>query len=219
MEPGAGSAAGFPPLAARTGGMGRWTAGDDRSVELTDEVLCRRVAERDEAAFDLLVERYRERAWRLAWSVLRNAEDARDVSQDAFVRLWEAAGSFGGRARFSTWFYRILVNLCLDHRRRNRWWRLWARDADDARGDDGLLERQAAPAHDPTDALSRAHTMSALWAAVDRLAPRQRAAVILQVQEELSTAEIAAVLACSEATVRVHLHRALKTLRQTLERR
>ena len=102
VETGAGSAAGFPPLAARAGGMGRWRAEDDGSVENSDEALCRRVAERDEAAFDLLVERYRERAWRLAWSILRDAEAARDVSQDAFIRLYEAAGSFAGRARFST---------------------------------------------------------------------------------------------------------------------
>jgi RNA polymerase sigma factor (sigma-70 family) len=59
--------------------------------------------------------------------------------------------------------------------------------------------------------------VSKLWAAVDRLTPQQRAAVILQVQEELQTAEIAAVLKCSEATVRVHLHRALQTLRKTME--
>ncbi|HBH02166.1 MAG TPA: RNA polymerase subunit sigma-70 [Candidatus Rokubacteria bacterium] len=199
--------------------MGRWRAEDDGSVENSDEALCRRVAERDEAAFDLLVERYRERAWRLAWSMLRDAEAARDVSQDAFIRLYEAAGSFAGRARFSTWFYRLLVNRCLDHRRRNRWWRLWARDEGEAPGGETLLERQPAPAYDPGDALSREQAVSALWAAVDRLPPRQRAVVTLQAQEELSTAEIADVLKCSQATVRVHLHRALKTLRRTLEKR
>ena len=89
-------------------------------MEISDEALCQRVADRDEAAFDLLVERYRERAYRLAWSILRDAEDARDLSQEAFVRLYEAAASFRGRARFSTWFYRILVNLCLDHRRKHQ---------------------------------------------------------------------------------------------------
>ena len=95
-------------------------------METSDEILCQRVAERDEAAFDLLVARYQERAYRIAWSILRNAEDARDLAQDAFLRLYEAAGSFGGRARFSTWFYRILVNLCLDHRRKARGWKFWA---------------------------------------------------------------------------------------------
>ncbi len=187
-------------------------------MEPSDEVLCQRVAGRDEAAFDLLVARYQERAYRLAWSILRNSEDARDLSQEVFIRLYESAGSFGGRAKFSTWFYRILVNLCLDHRRRNRWWTRWARPGDDEQSGESLLDRQPAPAADPVDALGRERTLTTLWAAVDRLAPQQRAAVILQVQAELPTAEIATVLKCSEATVRVHIHRALRTLKKTMER-
>jgi RNA polymerase sigma-70 factor, ECF subfamily len=185
-------------------------------VEPSDEALCERVARRDEAAFDLLVSRYQERAYRLAWSMLRNSEDARDVSQEAFIRLFEAAGSFRGRSKFSTWFYRILVNLCLDHKRKHRWWKLWARD--DERSEP-LLERQPAPVTDPVDKLSSERTRKNLGAAVDRLAPRQRAAVLLKVQEDMATYDIARVLKCSEATVRVHLHRALATLKKTMEKR
>ena len=185
-------------------------------MEPSDEVLCRRTAERDEAAFDALVARYQERAYRLAWSILRNAEDARDLSQEAFIRIYQSAGRFDGRSKFSTWFYRILVNLCLDHRRRHRWWKLWTRDAGGPESGESLLDRQPAPSRDPVDAIGRERTLTRLWEVVDRLAPQQRAAVILQVQEELPTPEIAAVLKCSEATVRVHLHRALTTLRKTL---
>jgi RNA polymerase sigma-70 factor (ECF subfamily) len=185
-------------------------------VELSDEVLCRRAAERDEAAFDALVARYQARAYRLAWSIVRNAEDARDVSQEAFIRLYQSAGSFHGRSKFSTWFYRILVNLCLDHRRKHQWWKRWTRDEGDPESDESLLDRQPAPSQDPVDAIGRDRTLKQLWEAVGRLAPQQRAAVILQVQEELPTPEIAAVLKCSEATVRVHLHRALATLRKTM---
>jgi RNA polymerase sigma-70 factor (ECF subfamily) len=186
-------------------------------VEPSDEALCERVARRDEAAFELLVSRYQERAYRLAWSMLRNSEDARDVSQEAFIRLFESAGSFRGRSKFSTWFYRILVNLCLDHKRKNRWWKLWARDEDAER--EPILERQPAPVTDPVDKLSTERTMKDLGAAVDRLAPRQRAAVVLRVQEDMATYDIAQVLKCSEATVRVHLHRALATLKKTMEKR
>src|SRR5215468_1802870 len=118
-------------LAADVRGMG-WLAAEGRlTQESSDEALCRRVAAGDEAAFDLLVARHQGRAYRLAWSLLRNAEDARDISQEAFLRVWEAAGRFRGDARFSTWFYRILVNACLDHKRRGRWWtRLVSRDTD-----------------------------------------------------------------------------------------
>jgi RNA polymerase sigma-70 factor (ECF subfamily) len=188
---------------------------DDREAA-SDETLCRRIAARDDAAFDLLVARHQGRAYRLAWSLLRDAEDARDASQEAFIRVWEAAERFRGDARFSTWFYRILVNVCLDHKRRGRWWtRLVARDADrDA--DESLVERQPAPDPDPGDQVSEAQTMARLWDAVHRLSAQQRAAVILYGQEHLSTAEIAEVLRVAEATVRVHLHRAVAALRKEL---
>ncbi len=189
-------------------------------MEPTDEALCRRVAAGDETAFALLVARYQERAYRIAWSIVHSAEDARDLSQEAFVRLYRTAGSFRGQARFSTWFCRIIVNLCLDHRRRGRWWhRLVAGGAE--RGEDGasLVERQPAPPVDPLDVLARAQRMKQVWEAVAELPSRQRAALLLQVQEDLPTSEIAVVLNCSEATVRVHLHRALTTLRRVFEGR
>lgn len=184
-------------------------------TEIPDEVLCQRIAERDDTAFDLLVARWQGRAYRLAWSILRDVEDARDLSQEAFVRLYETAASFQGRARFSTWFYRILVNLCLDHRRRRVGWRRLL-VTDTGGGDEPdtpLVERYSGETRDPVDDLVREQTMTRLWEAVHRLSPQQRAAILLQVQEDLSTPEIAEVLKCSEATVRVHLHRAVTALR------
>ena len=182
----------------------------------SDEDLCRRIAQRDVGAFDLLVERYQERAYRIAWSVVRDREDAKDCSQEAFIRLHESAGSFAGQAKFSTWFYRILVNCCLDHQRKRRSWRRlvgWGgRDEGPDAGDP--VERLAAPFTDPTDAMVTDHRMSRLWEAVDELSPQQRTAVLLQCREELSTKEIAAVLQLSEATVRVHLHRAYSALKR-----
>ena len=190
-------------------------------METSDEELCRRVAGKDEAAFDQLVERYQGRAYRLAWSILRDAEEARDASQEAFIRLYQAAGSFVGRSRFSTWFYRLLVNLCLDRRRKTRWWRQIFAGSDGATRPDGEpgespLERLSAPPDDPVERMGKAESSDRLWAAVGGLSPQQRAVVILQAQEELSTKEIATILKCSEATVRVHLHRALTTLRKTM---
>jgi RNA polymerase sigma-70 factor (ECF subfamily) len=189
-------------------------------VEPSDEALCRRVAEGEDEAFELLVTRYQQRVWRMASSILRDAEEARDISQEAFVRLYRSAGSFGGRAKFSTWFYRIVVNLCLDHHRRHRWWRrLVAADADAAGGEPtDLLERQPAPAADPAAAVDQARALRRLWAEVEGLSPQQRATVLLHAQEGLATSEIAAILECSEATVRVHLHRALTALRKRMAR-
>lgn len=190
-------------------------------LEISDEALCQRIAERDEAAFDQLVERYQGRAYRLAWSILRDAEEARDASQEAFIRLFQTAGSFAGRARFSTWFYRLLVNLCLDQRRKTRWWRQIFASSDGAgrQGDESSespLDRLPAASTDPLEGMSKEKETDRLWAAVGTLSPQQRAVVVLQAQEELSTKEIATILKCSEATVRVHLHRALITLRRTM---
>jgi len=178
----------------------------------SDETLCRRVAAGDEAAFDALVARHQGRAYRLAWSLLRDAEDARDVSQEAFLRVYRTAYGFRGDARFSTWFHRILVNLCLDHRRRGRWWRRWLVREDG----EGEVDRHPAPVADPGERLGDDQRRARLWAAVGRLSPRQRAVIVLHAQEELTTTEIAAVLDCSEVTVRVHLHRAVSVLRQSL---
>jgi RNA polymerase sigma-70 factor (ECF subfamily) len=186
---------------------------DGAGDEASDEALCRRAGSGEAAAFDRLVDRYQERAYRIAWSILRHPEDARDASQDAFLRLHQTAASFRGESRFSTWFYRILVNAALDHRRRHRWWRRLL-----AGGDHGAaLARVPAGLPDPAVTAGRAETARRLWQAVDGLAPRQRAAVILLVQEGLPAREVAEALGCSEATVRVHLHRAVRALRRTME--
>jgi RNA polymerase sigma-70 factor, ECF subfamily len=185
-------------------------------LEPTDEQLCERVAAGDSQAFELLVERFQGRAYRLACSILGNEADARDVSQDAFIRLYESAGKFDNRSTFSTWFHRILVNICIDHQRRAKWWR--------------RLLPLGAPAEDPeTPALDppsdepgpdveaiRGQTAGEIRRALDRLSPNQRAAMLMQV-EGLSSREISEVLGCSENTARVHIHRAVTELRKTLK--
>jgi RNA polymerase sigma-70 factor (ECF subfamily) len=188
-------------------------------VESSDEQLCRAIAEREPGAFDLLVERYQERAYRIAWSVLRDREDARDCSQEAFIRLHESAGSFAGQSKFSTWFYRILVNCCLDQQRRRRGWRRlvgWRDPRADGPDEPDPVEQAPAPFTDPVEGMDTERRMTKVWALVEDLSPQQRAAVTLSCREGLATKDIAAVLNVSEATVRVHLHRALSTLRRRL---
>jgi RNA polymerase sigma-70 factor (ECF subfamily) len=187
------------------------------SVESTDEELCRRIAEHDTAAFETLVERHQARTFRLASSILGNEADGRDVSQEAFIRLYEAAHRFDGRSRFSTWFYRIVVNLCIDSKRRSRWWSKFTPLSG------GLDDSERAPLDPPTDepgpelAAIHSQTSVQLGQALKLLSPNQRAAVLLQVQEDLSGKEIAAILKCSETTVRVHLHRGLSKLTKLLK--
>jgi RNA polymerase sigma-70 factor (ECF subfamily) len=182
-------------------------------VEPSDELLCRRIAERDDDAFETLVERHQRRAYRLAWSILGDAEEAKDLSQEAFLRLYEKASSFDARSKFSTWFHRLLVNLCLDRRRQRQSWLRRILRFDDTADPLDALDQQPSGAEDPETALGRKQMMTSLWKAAGRLSAQQRAALVLQVEEDLSTREIAVLLGCSEATVRVHLHRAVSALR------
>ena len=185
-----------------------------------DEELVRRAQKGDRFAFERLVAEHEQRMYTLAARVLGSREDAADAVQEALVRAWLALPRFRGDARFSTWFYRIIVHLCLDHRRRGVWWRRWlVRDdgTSDAPGaPDAAVDRRPAPGEDPGERLGREQHRTRLWAAVAGLSPRQRAVIVLHAQEELTTAEIATVLQCAEATVRVHLHRAVSELRRTL---
>lgn len=187
------------------------------SVEPTDEELCRRIAEHETAAFETLVERHQARTFRLACSILANEADGRDVSQEAFIRLYEAAHRFDGRSRFSTWFYRIVVNLCIDHQRRNRWWRKLAPLAGSLDDTDGPSVDPPSDEPGPELAAIRSQTGIHLSRALERLSPSQRAAVLLHVQEDLSSREIAAILKCSETTARVHLHRGVAKLTKLLK--
>ena len=188
-------------------------------MEPSDEALCRQVADREPGAFDLLVERYQERAYRIAWSILRDREGAKDCSQEAFLRLYDAAGSFAGQSRFSTWFYRILVNCALDQQRRGRGWRrllAWREAEAPYEAGTDPVEQHPAPFVDPGDTMDEDRQMNQLWSEVEGLSPKQRAAVLLSCREGLSTKEVAGVLGMSEATVRVHMHRAFQTLRRRL---
>ena len=126
-------------------------------------------------------------------------------------------GRFDGRSRFSTWFYRILVNLCIDHQRKNRWWKRLAPLA--TPGGDDPDERAFDPPSSeagPEDEAMLTQSIRRLRPALAKLSPQQRAAVLLQTQEGFSSREIGEVLKCSEATARVHVHRGIAQLRKLM---
>ncbi|MHB8384736.1 MAG: RNA polymerase sigma factor [Candidatus Binataceae bacterium] len=183
----------------------------------SDEELCRQVAEHDAVAFEALLDRHQARAFRLACSILGSEADARDVSQDAFIRLYEAAGKFDGRSRFSTWFYRIVVNLCIDHKRRNKWWRKMVPFSNDDDPDAPVIDPPS-PDPGPETLAILGDSGRRLRVALEGLSATQRAAVLLQSEEGLTSREIAQILKCSESTARVHIHRALAHLKKTMRK-
>ncbi|MCA9525602.1 MAG: sigma-70 family RNA polymerase sigma factor, partial [Myxococcales bacterium] len=89
-------------------------------MELTDQELVARCQRGDHRAFRVLVDKYQRRAYGIAIGVLRNPEDARDAAQEAFIKVFRNIDGFKGDSSFYTWLYRIVVNVCIDHFRKNR---------------------------------------------------------------------------------------------------
>ena len=188
------------------------TAGERAPVSVEDAALVRQVQAGDVDAYAQLVARYQERAVRLAFSLVHHWEDARDLSQESFVKAYRRLGSFREEAAFSTWLYRIVVNTCRDfQRRRLRAWMSLERPAD-AEGEEASFFD--APSHDaPPDAQAADRELgAALTRAIERLPSRQRTAFILKHLEGLSIEEVAGVLQCAPGTVKAHLFHATAKL-------
>jgi RNA polymerase sigma-70 factor (ECF subfamily) len=166
-----------------------------------DHDLMARAAKGDERAFRTLAERHAVAALRLARRILGNEAAAEDIVQDAFLRVWINAPRWRPEAAFRTWLYRIVVNLCLNARRRT---------ADlpiDA------AEQAVDPTLAPDEQLERRERDRHLAIAVDALPQRQRAAIVLTYQEGLGNAEVAEVLDTSVSGIETLLVRARRTLR------
>lgn len=178
---------------------------DSRTDDTSDAELLARSASGDRRAFDRIVARYGPLALRLAARISPDRHAAEDIAQEAMVRVWHRAGDFDARrARFTTWLYRIVVNLCIDLRRRPRPVPLPEHfDAED-------------PAVAVHEALEHDEHRAALARAMDDLTDGQRAALTLVYDEGLSGAEAAAVLGVTPKAVERLLARARVHLRQRL---
>ena len=185
-------------------------------AEISDAELVRRVQAGDTEAYASLVDRYQERAVRLAFTLVHHWEDARDLSQEAFVKAFRRLGSFRAESSFSTWFYRIVVNTCRDFQRRSRVRRWLSLDAPST--EDEEITVFDAPGHEPLpDAHAAAQELGvALTQAIDQLPPRQRSAFILKHLEGMSIEETAQVLQCAPGTVKAHLFHATGKLQRWL---
>lgn len=169
-----------------------------------DEELMRRVARGDRAAFDLLARRHVAASIGFARRVLGNAADAEEVVQEAMLRVWTHAPRWRPEARFRTWLYRIVFNLCLNRRRRPAFASL---------ADAGDL---AATEPDAAAQLEAGERDRAVAAAIAALPERQRAAIVLTYDQGLGNAETAAVLGTSVSAVETLLVRAKQALRRAL---
>jgi len=178
--------------------------------DLTD--LIRAAAGGDRRAFEDLVLRKRDRVVRTAFQITGNLEDAKDVAQGVFLRLWRVLQRFDLTKRFDTWLYRITVNAAIDFLREKGPRGFLQPLPDDAE------ERLVAPGIGADSALDLASLQRTFLRLAAGLAPKQRAVFVLKDIEGQETAEVARALGITESTVRNHLLQARRILKAGLQR-
>ena len=170
----------------------------------SDEALMLRVARGDEPAYRMLTRRHLPAMLGLARRILGNTADAEDVAQEAMLRVWTHAPRWQPLAAFRTWLTRVVVNLCLDRKRRARWVAL------EAAGE--LVD----PAPGAAETAEHDEREQQLAVAIAELPARQRAAIVLTYSEGMSNAQVADILGTSVSAVETLLVRGKQNLRARL---
>lgn len=187
------------------------TAAAAAPTTLSDEEVVTRVLAGDTPLFEILMRRYNQRLFRVARSILNDASEAEDVMQEAYLRAFRELASFRGDARFATWLTRIACHEALA-RARKRWWIVPATSGSEP-------PDLPATAPSPEQEMENRELQTLLRATVELLPDPLRTVFCLREVEGLSTEQTAEILDLSEENVRVRLHRAKRSLRQTLDQR
>jgi RNA polymerase sigma-70 factor (ECF subfamily) len=188
---------------------------DPDKPALAEADLVQLAQEGDLGAFEELVARYRDKIFARAYSMVRNEDEALDLSQDAWVKGWQRLAQFQGDSSFVTWMTRIVINLCLDQLRRQKRQRLESIEAleEDPGGRDHQLPVVAA---NPTAGLERAELRERIDRALGQLSPEHRTVLVLHEFEELEYKEIAKRMQCSIGTIMSRLFYARRRMASLL---
>ncbi|NOT43221.1 MAG: sigma-70 family RNA polymerase sigma factor [Acidobacteria bacterium] len=185
-------------------------------MHLTDEELVARSVAGDRDSFNQLVLRWERPIYALAYRTLGREEDARDVCQDAFLRAYRALPGFKGQAKFSSWLYRITLNLCRDWMRRQR----RAPMIQVPEGMDPVeMVTETGPAESIETLVARRELSAVVEAAMADLPEDQRTAILLKEYHGMTFQEIADLLGCPLSTVKTRLYQGLSVLRRQFEQR
>ena len=187
----------------------------ERSIDLRhedDETLVARTQKGDPAAFDVLVGRYKERLYATVYHMTANHEDANDLVQDAFIKAFRSVGSFRGHSSFYTWVYRIAMNRTINFLKRRKNRNQYSLDDLDSsiQTDPDLVEMMSHVTPRREVGLKELHVK--LNEALQKLSESHRAVVTMHDIQEMTHADIAKVLKCSEGTVRSRLFYARQQL-------
>ena len=180
-----------------------------------DKTLVKRVKQGDSEAFRLLVTRYQRKVFSIAFSMVRDKEEAMDLSQEAFFKVFKYVHNFQGTSSFYTWLYRIVVNLCIDYIRKHS--RMSTVDYDDqlkksskVEGDENILPSLLGT--NPAKMYARKELIEQIQLGLEKLSDIHRLAITLREIEGLSYSEIADVMQVSKGTVMSRLYHARKNL-------
>jgi RNA polymerase sigma-70 factor, ECF subfamily len=185
-----------------------------------DRLLVDRFKGGDQAAFNEMVSRYWDRIYSMVHQMLRNQQDAEEVTQDAFIRAHRGLANFRGESAFSTWLYQIATNLA-----RNRYWYWWRRKRDKsvsidapvgADNDMTLSDVIPAEVESPDDIAVTQEFVARIGKGMDRLSTKHREILVLRNVKNMSYEEIAEILGISVGTVKSRIARARESLRSKL---
>lgn len=166
----------------------------------SDEALVKAAKSGDMGAFEELVARHRDKVYARAFSMMRNEDEALDVSQEAWVKSWQRLAQFQGDSSFGTWITRIVINLCLDQLRKRK--RQRAESIEEMDEDSGGVERQMpVVVTNPTENLERGELRKRIDLALGQLSHEHRTVLVLHEFEEMEYKDIARAMDCSIGTV------------------
>lgn len=177
--------------------------------------LIKKCVNGDLKAFDELIEKYEKTAYNIALRMLKNPEDAMDVSQEAFIKVFKSIKTFNFESAFSTWLYRIVTNTCLDFlRKRNP--NVYSID-NPIQTDEGEIERDIPDESDsPEELLEKKLTKELVNNSINKLDENHRIVIILRDIQGFSYEEISNILDCSIGTVKSRINRARKNLKDII---
>jgi RNA polymerase sigma factor (sigma-70 family) len=189
---------------------------DDREA---DRALLAAIARGERGSFETLVRRHQRLVWHVVQRLVRDPEDTRELAQEVFLRVHRTLHQFRGESRLSTWIARVAWTMAVRHLQARRIELVDTHPASDGADDDGPLPPAVRDAADPLDLVSQladAQQLQQLRAQIERLPPLQRLLLTLYHLHETPVGEIAAITGLPEGTVKSHLHRSRRQLREWL---
>ncbi len=185
---------------------------------VSDEILVKKSQKGDYPSFEELVKRYEKKTYNLAYRIMGNKEDASDVLQETFLQAFKKLASFKGKAKFSTWLYRIAVNICLMRKRKRKKMEIVSLDVPILTKKEDEIKRELRDdwSESPLATLENKEVKKTLSEAIDLLPEEYRTVFLLRGLNGMSNEEVAEVLKISLPAVKSRLHRARLFLRDRL---